>query len=345
MEQSYDEAGYAQLVSRHQGTEHYEVICGANDFIELLPHIIWHADNLLADASLLPMYMVSRLAGQHVKVVLSGDGADELFAGYSTYKATSLLRWYRLLPPFVKHLISATTEMIPTSTRKMSFDYKAKKFTAGADYHLEKAHYFWRTIFTEKEKRLLFLPHWKHIVKDSFYVYKRFYEENEDWDDLSRHQYADLKVWMVDSILAKVDTMGMAHSLEARVPFLDHQLVEFAATIPARFRRNLFTTKLPLREAVDGRLPHSIVHRHKEGFMMPVADWIRNEAREMVQDVLSPSYIKNLGYFNPTFVEQLIEDHLNLQRDNGLKLLSLLSFCLRHEIFTRRHNNTPYRNF
>ena len=229
--------------------------------------------------STLPLYLVSKLAGQHVKVVLSGDGGDELFAGYPTYQADRWLRLYKLLPMPVKKGAACLANQIPISSKKMSFESKVKRFMAGAPLPPESAHASWRTIFYPDEINKLLREEAKQQVasRNPFKSYLNFYAQTSEWDELSRHQYADIKVWMAGSILAKVDFMSMAHSLEVRVPFLDYRLVEFVATIPSSLRLQGYQEKYILREAVKDLLPRAIVQRKKSGFNIPVGLWFRNE--------------------------------------------------------------------
>ena len=286
---------------------------------------------------MLPLYLVSRLASQHVKVVLSGDGADELLAGYPTYVADQLARGYQKLPGVLKnHWIPGIVNRLPVCEEKISFEFKAKRFIHGARLSPEKAHYSWRIIFSENDKRNLLK---KEVLdqehKDSFWTYERFYESTTSWDSLSRHQYADMKVWLVDSILAKVDFMSMAHSLEVRVPFLNPTLVQFIASLPPEYKLNNLKGKYILRKAMQDCLPAPILKRKKAGFNIPIGQWLRSELKDFMTDVLTKERIQNAGYFNWSYIQTLIDQHLKRKKDHGFKLLSLLHFSLWHDKFVR----------
>jgi asparagine synthase (glutamine-hydrolysing) len=328
-EESYDESSYARLVAEYFKTDHHEIVCEAKHFKEYIPKIVWHADNLTTDISMLPLYLVSKLAHEHVKVVLSGDGADELFAGYPTYEADRLASHYQSLPGFLKNrLIPKLINSLPVSDEKMSFEFKAKRFIHGARLPAEEAHYSWRYIFSEEDKKQLLINHTSG--EGSFD--ERYYTKTKSWDSLSRFQYADLKGWMVDSILSKVDSMSMAHALEVRVPFLNHKFVEFAASIPSKYKH---IPKYILKKALADLLPSDILKRKKAGFNIPIGKWFRGELKTMLTDIVNEKTIKDTGLFHETFVKQLLDDHFAGKKDNSYKLLSLLHFCIWHDTFVK----------
>jgi len=336
-ESSYDESSYARSVSQAYGTDHYEVFCRAEDYLKNISDIIWHADNLTVDISMLPLMLVSRLAKQHVKVVLSGDGADELFAGYPTYAADQFVNYYQRLPKFLKNkMIPGIIHHLPPSEKKMSFEFKAKRFVNGANLSLEEAHYSWRTIFYDQEKkRLLSENMFEEIRHDSFWSYERFYNQVTSKDSLSRHLYADMKVWLVDSILAKVDFMSMAHSLEVRVPFLNPKFVEFATAIPSSYKLKNFIPKYILKEAMKNDIPRNIIKRKKAGFNIPIGKWFRNDLKELLMDTLCKENVNKMDCLNWPYINKLIVDHMQFKKDNGYKLLSLLHFCLWYNTFLK----------
>ena len=337
-EPSYDESCYATQVSKLFGTQHYEIFCKPKDYINFLPKIIQHADNLTADVSMLPLYLVSQLASQYVKVVLSGDGGDELFAGYSTYAADKLARLYRYLPEVVAtKLIPSLVNRLPISSRKMSLEFKAKRFVQGANLSPEEAHYSWRIIFSEEEKKKLLVKRFfNDSFENTFQVCQKFYQDTNSWEALSRHQYADIKGWLVDSILAKVDSMSMANSLEVRVPFLDHYLVEFAAKIPTKLKLNGLDNKYILKRAMRDKLPGVILERNKAGFNIPIGKWFRTDLKKFMTDILNKEAIDRIGYFNWEYIRRLMDDHLVGRRDNGYQLLSLIHFCLWYEVYFKK---------
>lgn len=338
-EESYDESEHAHLMAQKLQTDHHEIMCEAKDYLKYISEIVWHADNLTVDNSMLPLYLVAKLAARDVKVVLSGDGSDELFAGYPTYVADQLLGYYQKLPRFLTHgLIPATIHQLPVSENKMSFEFKAKRFVDGAQLSPQEAHHSWRIIFSEDEKKqLLSKEFFGPNMENTFSVYNRHYQTLPPMDRLLSHQYVDMKVWLADSILAKVDFMSMAHSLEVRVPFLDHEFVEFAAQIPSFLKLRSFAGKYILKKAFARDLPHKIIKRKKSGFNIPIAKWLRGELKDFMLDVLSQGKIKALPFLRYTFIDHMIEEHLNFKKDHSYKLLSLLHFVLWYDKFLKRN--------
>ncbi len=333
-ERTYDEGPYARLAAQHARTDHHEVTCTAGDLRNLLETIAWHADNLTADISMLPMYLVARLARQHVTVVLSGDGGDELFGGYLTYQADVLARYYRLLPAWVRTgLLRPLVAALPASTRKQSFDYKLGKFLEGAGLPAIEGHYVWRTIFSDREKEELLSREFLETVKetDTAGCYRRHFANAKAVSMMDKIFYADFKVFLADSILAKVDSMTMAHSLEAREPLLDYRLVELAATIPHGLKIRGLETKRIFKQAMKPFLPRPIVFQAKKGFHSPLAEWFREELRSFVDDVLSPGNLRALGMFNIPRIDTLKHRHFHGQENNAFKLWGLMNFVAWHE--------------
>lgn len=331
-ESSYDESPYARLASRYVGTAHHEITCTPQDFRDLTETIAWHADNLTADLSMVPMYLVSKLAREQVTVVLSGDGGDDLFGGYLTYQADLLAGYYRRLPRRLRQIVRPIVAALPHSSRKQSFDYKLKKFIEGAEFPAEKAHYMWRTIFSEAEKsQALSLDFLEGIEdNDSADCYLNQFASADASSDMDKIFYADFKVFLADSILPKVDSMTMANSLEAREPLLDYRLVELSARIPASMKIKGLSTKHIFKRAMSGYLPRRIVHRKKEGFQAPMADWFRSELRPFVNDVLCDENLRSLEFLNRTYVEQIKRRHFDGVENNAFKLWGLMNLVAWH---------------
>lgn len=337
-EKSYDESRYARLVARHVGTEHHEITCTPADLSRLLETLAWHADNLTADISMLPMYLLSKLAREQVTVVLSGDGGDELFGGYLTYQADLLAGYYRCIPAWLRqNLVRPLVAALPNSNGKQSMDYKLKKFIEGAELPPDKAHYIWRTIFSDIEKsRVLSNDFLANIEEsDSAASYSRYFAKANATSEMDKFFYSDFKVFLSDSILPKVDTMTMAHSLEAREPLLDYRLVELSATIPDLLKVKRWKTKYIFKKAMALHLPHQIVFRKKEGFHTPMASWFRHELRSFVSEVLSGDNLRTVGIFNVPYVEELKRRHFAGVENNAFKLWGLMNFIAWHGQFAR----------
>jgi len=330
-EDTFNELKYARIVAEMFQTDHHEELVRP-DAAGLLPKLAWHLDEPFADHSAIPTYYVSKLARRDVTVVLSGDGGDEMFAGYETYGAHRYARLLRRLPgPLVRGLLQPAVEMLPVSTKKVSLDYKAKRLLSG--YHLSpaQAHLAWKLIFSEEEKRKLYTPEYQAGLTGrdtAAELFSGYFNSALATDELDRLLYVDSMVYLPDDILMKVDKMSMAVSLESRVPLLDYTVAEFAAQIPSRYKLKGGTKKHIFKEALRGLLPDTILHRKKAGFSLPIAAWVKGELREMVGDVLSRDSLSRTGLFNPDHVQQVIDDHLEGRRDNSRPIWGLTNFML-----------------
>lgn len=330
-EDSYDESAYARAVAHCCQTQHHERVVRP-DAVEVLPRIVWHAEEPTADSSMIPMYYLARMAREQVTMVLSGDGADETLAGYETYQAYYLARLYRLLPGWIRQrLLAPLVNALPVSDAKVSWDFKLKRFVRGAELGDERGHAYWRTIFDEEAKRLLYRPEVREALcgEETFDLYRTYFEKANDWHPLNRLLYVDTRFYLPNDMLVKVDRMAMAHGLEARVPFLDHELVEFLATVPPRFKlRRLMHKKYLLKCAMQERLPRQVLSRRKQGFNVPKGIWIKNELKVFVADTLSRRNISAMGLFEPNVVADLLTEHWRSQKDNSHQIWGLLVFTL-----------------
>jgi len=325
--ESYNELPHARLVARHFETEHHEFTVAPN-VVDLLPKLVRFFDEPFADSSAIPVYYLSELARRHVTVALGGDGGDEIFAGYETYTAYKLASLYRSLPKTLRAAIPPLVARLPVSHAKISFDYKAKRFIQNALLPPERAHYAWKVIFSDDMKRHLYAAEPDGRVQDPFLVFERELAQCRAETGLSRLQYVDLRVYLPDDILVKVDRMSMAHSLEVRVPLLDHKLVEFAATIPPDLQLRGLRKKYLLKRAMTHRLPATILNRKKGGFNVPVPVWLRHDLHDYVRDVLSEKRLREQGFFHPQYVHGLITDHVNMGVDYSRNIWGLLIFAL-----------------
>jgi len=329
----YDERPFAAAVARHFGTRHHEFAIG-EDTVRLLPEIIRHLDEPLADASVIPNFMVSQLARQHVTVSLSGAGGDELFGGYRRYFADEMARRWRRVPSAVrKSMLLPALRVIPASgeTRLGDMSRLVQKFLEPLDLKPEQRYLAWNAFFTEQGKRDLYatdrdttdssevmLPHFNRVPHRSF---------------ADRAMYVDLKSYLPGDPLFLSDRMTMAHSLEARVPFVDTKVMDFAARIPVDQKIQGRRTKIILREALAGRVPEDIISRPKRGFGTPIDVWLRGQLATLVQDVLSPANLRDRGYFRPEYVEWLLTQQRTGKRDFSQHIWALLVFELWHRTY------------
>jgi len=340
-EASYSELDKARVVADHCGTEHYEEVIGPENLEKLLPELVWHAEEPLADASMVPTYYVSRLAAKQVKMVLCGDGGDEIFAGYDTYPAYYVVKTYQSIPKYIrKKIIVPLVNNLPVSDNKISFDFKAKRFVRGAEFDPDKAHHYWRIMFDENEKRGLYSDDIYQKTKDIdtyLRTYGRYFQKTNAKDPVNRMLYADTRFYLPNDMLVKVDRMSMVHSLEVRVPFLDHNVVEYMATVPAALKlKNYTIKKYILKMVMKEKLPGSIIHRKKQGFNLPVGIWIKTYLRDYVTEKLSNEQIKDMGYFRSDVVNKLLMEHFSGKKDYGYQIWGLMTLSLWWEKFIKR---------
>lgn len=325
-EKSFDELELARQVAARYGTDHHEIVVRP-DALRVLPALVHHFGEPFADSSAVPVYYVSELAHRNVKVVLSGEGGDEVFAGYETYLAGKLAALYRRLPGVVgRSLLPAVVRRLPVSHGKVSFDYKAKRFVAGANLPLADGHFWWKVVLSEAAQSELCTarPDDPHLETAALYRAAAERAGSDDW--LARLQAIDNQIYLPDDILTKADRMSMAHSLEARVPYLDTKLVELAARLPSNVKLRGFSKKWILKQALAKHVPASILQAKKRGFNVPVATWLRKELHDMTADVLSPTALRRVGLFEPSYVQRLIAEHDAMQADHSRPLWTLLVF-------------------
>jgi asparagine synthase (glutamine-hydrolysing) len=329
-EAGFDELQHARTVAKQFGTDHYDLVLRP-DAVQIVEDLTWYLDEPFGDTSAIPTYMVSKLAAEHVKVVLSGDGGDEIFAGYDKYVVEGRERAYDRLPGGVKRLAGAVGGLMPHGMKGRRF--LRHLGLSGADRYLDAQALFHADEMPSLFQRGVFeqiggpgkLGPYETGARSAGSELAR----PDDW--LSDVQYRDLHHYLPLDILTKVDRMTMAHSLEARPPLLDHKLVEFAATIPARFRLNGGTTKYLFKQAMRGVLPDAIIDRQKHGFAVPIARWFRGELAGFARDVLLSDTCRQRGILDTRFVERLLK--LNARgRDLDLQLWTALSF----EMWCRR---------
>lgn len=339
-EESFNELPYTRLIAKKFGTEHFERTIDS-DVANLLPQLIWALDEPFSDTSAIPMYHLAQFAREQVTVALSGDGADEVFAGYPTLQADRLAYYYQMMPEMLHTVIKSVVNRLPVSLNKVSFDFKAKQFIAGVSSPASQWHYHWRLITSEMEQQALMIPDvWSRRDRISTMdIFEEHFAQSPFEDTLSRCLYVDMKTWLPNNILTKVDRMTMAHSLEARAPFLDHKIVDFGFQLPVDLKLHRFSSKYILKKALGPILPEKIIKRKKRGFNSPMAIWLKTSLHEILQDTLSSKTINQHGLFKSDFIQSLITEHLSGQRDNSYRLWSLLCFQLWYDQFIAPSKN------
>lgn len=334
-EQSFDESAYARAVAKYLGTDHHEERLSVDLAANLVGEIGSWMDEPFSDPSLVPTYLLSRFTRKHVTVALGGDGGDELFAGYPMYYGHTLARYYMRLPRFVRRaLVEPLVRRLPVKTANLSFDFKARRFVAGAEHDDVARHHIWFGSFTSTDQEALLMEHAKRASEGDIYaVARRLLAECDADNTVERMQSLDMQLYLAEDILTKVDRASMAVSLEVRAPFLDPRVVEFAASLPADYKLRGLTTKYILKKASAPLLPPFVTRRGKKGFGVPVAAWLKGRLRPLARDLLSPERIRRAGLFDADYVARLQDEHERGLANHCKPLWTLLMFELWHESF------------
>jgi len=340
--QDFNELPYAKMVAHQYQTDHLEA-CVQADLIRLLPRMIWHLDEP-SDPIAACQFHAAALAGQHVKVVMGGDGGDELFAGFDRYMGVGYIDYYRLLPAFIRQrLIGPLLAHAPDSfgyknlTQKLRWMHQLSQLPDfGARY--AEATCFFR--FNHHDKEQLFGQRlWQEVkTLNSAQVIIDPFNRADAADPLDRMLYADYMTRLPEHSLMLVDRMTMAHGLEARSPFLDHELVEFMAAVPVNLKIRGRELKHLLRQLAVDYLPEPIVNREKQGFMFPVAYWFRQQLYPFLHRFLLDSYFVRSGLFKEESVLRLLEEHRQQRTDHHVRLWMLLNLELWHQLYIEQRD-------
>jgi len=325
-EKSFDESEHARRVAAHFGTDHHEDVFTPGAMIELLPRVADFLDEPFADASILPTYLLSRFTRETVTVALGGDGSDELLSGYPTFPADRIARLYRVPRSVHERVVLPLTDRLPVSTANFSADFKLKRFLRGARAPEDVRHPTWLGSFTPGEQSSLLT----RDPPDSFAEQREAFANAPTDDARERLIYLYAKTYLQDDILVKVDRASMACSLEVRAPFLDTELVQFLGRVPSRLKLRRLETKHLLKRAMRDVLPPGIAGRAKKGFGIPVAEWLKSELRDELQEELSPDRLGRQGIFEPVEVQRLLSEHFAGRRDHRKPLWTLFVFQLWH---------------
>ncbi len=335
---SYNELPYARTIARQFNTEHYEEII-TPDVLRLTEKIIHQLDEPFGDFSVFPTYMVSEMARKQVTVVLSGDGGDELIAGYETYIAERMARTYQRLPAWLRRgLIGPVVSLLPPTEKKKGFFNKSRRFIEGCRLPAHLQHVRWMIFLQQAEKQKLYSPALRAQLSSHnpyAFIEEAFAACNSDVA-LDQQEYVDIMTYLCDDILVKVDRMSMAVSLEARAPFLDHRFVEFCATLPPHLRLQGKRTKHLLKQAMRGILPQQILERRKEGFSIPIKNWMKQELKPLLMQHLSAAALHDTGFFEPNYVKRLIAEHGKGVENHSHRLWALLMFQMWHQQYMKK---------
>lgn len=325
-EQDFSELKYAKRVAEHVGAEYNEFIVKPNA-LEILPTLVEHYGEPYADPSALATYYVSRETRQFVTVALNGDGGDESFAGYERHFAMKISEKYHLVPKFLrKNLIEAIAERIPSPTDFRNKVTRVKRFLQAASLPRERRYTRWMSNFDPEMKRELYSKDFYAQVGnlDSTEFIRKFMDEHPNYGILDATIHTDVQTYLPNDLLVKVDIASMSVSLEARSPFLDHKVMEFAASLPDNLKLKGKETKYLLKKVAARLVPREVIYRQKMGFAVPISHWFRGEMSEFVADNLLSEKAKKRGYFNISYVENLLAEHKADKQDNSWKLWNLL---------------------
>lgn len=321
----YDERGFARRVAEHLGTEHHEFEV-TPDGVGILPKLVWHFDEPFADSSAIPTWYVSELTRRHVTVALTGDGGDELFAGYPRYRAVALADVIDHLPVVRRMIAARLWQRLPTSGRQKSRLRQLKRFSEALALSPQRRYVDWISVFNEPRRAELYADEFVATLPNADPT--RFVESA--WrrvgprDAVTAASLADLVTYLPCDLMTKVDIASMAHSLECRQPFLDYRVVEFAASMPIEMKYRRGVGKRILRRALGDLIPDEVWRRKKMGFGVPLDHWFRNELRGLTHDVLLDETARSRGFFRPEAVRRLVVEHDERHFDHSHRLWSLL---------------------
>ena len=326
-EDSYNEVRYARAAARAVGAQLHEQIIEA-DAAKVLAEIVSHAEEPTADSSMVAVYHLARFARQHVTMVLSGDGADDILAGYETHQAHYAHRVFHAVPRWLRQgVIRPLVEALPASHGKVSIDTKLKRFVAAGDLDWQSAHASWRVIFPPEERRRLLAPvaNRPGAMAEATDLYKSWFRRSNARDPLNQMLYVDTRLYLPADMLVKIDRMTMAHGLEAREPYLDYRVVELSARMPPALKlHRLRQKKYILKQVLRGRVPDEVLFRKKQGFNVPKGLWMHGGLRDFVYDVLSPARVKATHVLDPAVVNDVLESHFRVGADRSHEIWSLL---------------------
>jgi asparagine synthase (glutamine-hydrolysing) len=325
---SYNELNYARHIAQKFNTEHKEHILEPQA-LELAEKLIHHLDEPFGDFSIFPTYLISKVARSDVKVILSGDGGDELFGGYEHYQAQKISRFFP--SSFLLRRLNSLLKKFPPSSKKKGSWNKLRRYTQGFEHHPTLRHLRWMMFLSQENKKDLYseaLVQELQGIQEIFESapFREIFETLKHFDSLNGELYLDLKTYLADDILVKVDRMSMATSLETRVPLLDHKIVEFAFQLPGKHKLQGLRTKRIFKKTMERLLPRKNIYRSKEGFSIPIKHWLRKELKDLMFDYLNERRIKEEGLFNSDYLKEMIDAHLQGQENYSHQLWSLLVF-------------------
>ncbi len=334
-EKSYSELELAERTAQRVGVEFIHDTMG--DFsADLIDHVLSSIDEPLGNASLIPSYLLFRLAKQHVRVVLTGDGGDELFGGYPTYQAPFYRRIFNLIPLPLRPLVRHAVHSLPVSHRRISLDYRLKRFVDGVSLPIDRAHAHWRELMNVRQQIELLSPAARELIADydPFESIRESFAASSTMPEINRLMYADVHSYLLNDHLRKVDRMSMLNSVEARVPLLDFRIAEFAMSLPPEHKVTFRRTKRILKDVARPYLPRAVMRGAKKGLTPPISMWVSRDLTDYVRDQLQGPLLSEL--FDPAGLQRLLAEHLDKRRDHSRVIWALISL----QAWSRRPGRT-----
>ena len=332
---AYDETPFARAVAEQLGTEHHELHVAATD-LSIVPSLIRFFGEPFADSSAIPTYALSQFARRHVKVILNGDGSDEQFAGYPRYVSNQWSEWARWIPPTLsQRLLGPCVARVAKGRPYTAFSSRLERWISDMGQPVGRRNAYRLSHFTPSLKARVYTSTWLRRLRghDPYQQLEACYDECPSSSFTAKALYADCKLYLPDDLLTKVDRMSMAHGLEVRSPFLDHELAAFVARLPIRWKLDGLRTKVALRRLGKGRLPRAVLHRPKMGFAVPLHTWLRTALRPWLYEIVLSERALDRGYFRPEAVRLMVEEHVSGERDWRYPLWNLLILELWHRQF------------
>jgi asparagine synthase (glutamine-hydrolysing) len=321
-ESTFDESEIAKSTAKFLKTDHKTIYFTPQDFIDNIGEYTKNASQPLSDLGAYPLYFLSKSIKDEITVLLSGDGADEVFGGYATLKASLVHKFLKFVPNILSEIIFKVLNIFLNDNKKEALRYRVRKFKEGLNLNNEMAHYFWRTVFTVKElKKLTGIDYLKS--HESYIKYFSKAKESNFKNNINKYMYADFKVWLPQNNFAKLDLATMSHSLEGRVPYMDNDLVDYVFNLPVRKKWSFFSNKKILRDCMKGKLPDNIVKGKKSSFHPPYQEWFKTVLYDHLRDVLLKSNLIKKYNYSYNYIDKLLINHKNGVENNSYKIFAL----------------------
>ena len=350
-EQSDEDPKYARMVAKMFDAEHRQIKIEPN-IVDLLPKIVWHLDEPVADPAAITSYLICEAARQELTVLLSGQGGDEIFGGYNVYLRDHFSRYIAWLPKSIRDRVMLNTwDLLPRFKNRlpgvrpgkvMAFHRYFRKIIRGAGYSPSQRYVFHRSYYTPGEQFGLYSTDFRKRVKsfDAYETHLKYFPEVSDADFVDQMLYVDQKTFLPELNLTYSDKTSMASSVEARVPLLDQEITAFMRNIPAEYKIRGIKQKYLFKRAMEGILPHSLIWRRKAPFSAPIRSWLRKDLGSLTNELLSEESISKRGYFNPGVIRQMVNEHRNEMQDHSLRIWALLTLEIWHQIFIDQKHNS-----